>query len=515
VKRPLVAVFLVVVLALSALAASGVSTRAQEGGTIRVGLDVDAGTGDPRLARDTSAFRLGELVFDGLVELDTALVPQPALAETWENPDPTTWVFHLRQGATFHDGEAVTADDVVYTFQSILDEAFAAPNRALYVPITSVTARDPQTVEFKLAEAYAPFLNYMNMGVVPQHIAEDPASDFANNPVGAGPFKFVRWQKNNQIELEAFAEYWQGPPALAGVRLQIVPDNTVRATGLETGDLDFIHSPLSPQDVERLKTTDGVDVSEQTALGYTYLNFNTADPILSDVNVRRAIAQMVDKAVISEQIYQSMDIPGESPLVPNTWWYSEVADHPYDPEAAAALLATAGWVDTDDDGVLDKDGQKLTLVLKTHSEDPNRIQTIEYLQNVLTENGIEASVETAEFPTFFDQLMNHDYQIGLVGWLRLVDPDYAMFNQFRCDGTSNYGQYCNQQVDDLLQQGRTTLEPEQRVGIYQEAARIIVDEVAYDVLLYQGYIVATRDNVEGFQPHPAGSFDSLFATSLT
>jgi peptide/nickel transport system substrate-binding protein len=513
VQRPIVAVLLV--LPLLVLAIAGPSVGAQEGGTIRVGLDVDAGTGDPRLARDTSAFRLGELVFDGLVALDTELVPQPALAERWENPDPTTWVFHLRQGATFHDGEAVTAEDVVYTYETILDEAFGAPNRALYVPITGVTARDPQTVEFKLTGAYAPFLSYMEMGIVPQHVASDPASDFANNPVGAGPFAFVRWQKNNQIELEAFAEYWQGAPKVAGVTLSIVPDNTVRATALETGDLDLIHSPLSPQDVERLQTTDGVEVSVQTALGYTYLNFNTADPLLADVNVRRAIAQMVDKAVISEEIYQGMDTPGQSPLVPNTWWYSEVADHPFDPAAAAELLATAGWTDSDGDGVLDKDGQKLSLLLKTHSEDPNRIQTIEYLQNVLGENGIEASVETAEFPTFFDALMNHDYQIALVGWLRLVDPDYAMFNQFRCEGTSNYGQYCNPRVDELLEQGRVTLEPEQRVGIYKEAAQIVIDEVAYDVLLYQGYIVATRDTVEGFQPHPAGSFNSLWGTSLS
>ena len=512
-KRLIVAVLLI--LALSALATPGVSTSAQEAGTIRVGLDVDAGTGDPRLARDTSAFRLGELVFDGLVQLDTELVPQPALAERWENPDPTTWVFHLRQGASFHDGEAVTAEDVVYTYQSILEESFGAPNRALYVPITSVTARDPQTVEFKLSEAYAPFLNYMEMGIVPQHVAEDPSSDFANNPVGAGPFKFVRWQKNNRIELAAFAEYWQGPPKLAGVTLMIVPDNTVRATALETGDLDLIHSPLSPQDVERLKTTEGVEVSEQTALGYTYLNFNTSDPILSDVNVRRAIAHMVDKAVISEEIYQGMDKPGESPLVPNTWWYSEVTDHPFDPATAADLLTQAGWQDSDGDGILDKAGQKLSLVLKTHSEDPNRIQAVEYLQNVLTENGIEVSVETAEFPTFFEAVRNQDYQIALIGWLRLVDPDYAMYNQFRCDGTNNYGKYCNPRVDELLQQGRATMDPAQRAAIYQEAAQIVVDEVAYDVLLYQGYIVAMRDNVEGFQPHPAGSFKSLYATSLT
>lgn len=506
---------LILLVLLAAAAQFGGGVRAQSDGVLRAGLDVDAGTADPRLARDTSAFRLVELVFDGLVVLDPQLVAQPALAESWENPDPTTWVFHLRDGVIFHDGAALTADDVVYTFTTLLDESFAAPYRGLYAPLTGVTALDPATIEFTLAEPYAPFLNYMEMGIVPRHLADDPAADFASNPVGTGPFTFVNWQRNSSIELTANAEYWNGAPTLAGVTFFIIPDNTVRATALETGDLDLIHSPLSPQDLTRLEETDGVVVTQQTALGYTYLNFNTADPILSDVNVRRAIAHLIDKNVIADEIYQGMDAPGISPLVPNTWWYAEVPDQVFDPAVAAELFATAGWTDSDGDGVLDKDGQSLSIVLKTHSEDPNRIQAIEYIQNVLSQNGVDATVETTEFPTFFDSILNHDYQIGLIGWLRLVDPDYAMHEQFRCDGGNNYGGYCNPLVDELLAQGRAETDQAARAEIYQEVARIVTDEVVYEVLLYQGYIVATRDNVTGFVPHPAGSWKSLREVSLT
>jgi peptide/nickel transport system substrate-binding protein len=510
-KHLLVTLFLVSAFATALIAPA----RAQDGDVLRAGLDVDAGTGDPRLARDTSAFKIVDLVFDGLVALDPTLAPQPALATSWENPDPTTWVFHLRDGVAFHDGSPLTAEDVVYTFTTVLDESFAAPYRGLYTPITSVTALDEVTVEFKLSEPYAPFLNYMDMGIVPQAIASDPAKDFANNPVGTGPFTFVSWERNSKIELTANADYWNGAPALAGVELFIIPDNTVRATALETGDLELIHSPLSPQDVSRLKETDGVSVSEQTALGYTYLNFNTQDPILSDVNVRKAIAHLVDKQTISAQIYEGMDIPGKSPLVPNTPWYGDVTDQPYDPAAAQELFAAAGWTDSDGDGILDKDGQKLTIVLKTHSEDPNRIQVIEYLQNVFSENGIDASVVTTEWPTFLDAVLNHDYQISLIGWLRLIDPDYAMFEQFRCGGGNNWGQYCNPALDELLKQGRATADPAVRAELYQQAAQIVVDDVVYCVLLYQGYIVATRDNVAGFVPHPTGSWKSLETTSLS
>jgi peptide/nickel transport system substrate-binding protein len=510
-KRLLIVLLIVAAAAIPA----GARVHAQAPGVLRAGLDVDAGTGDPRLMRDTSAFKLMDLVFDGLVALDPTLVPQPALATSWDNPDPTTWVFHLRPGVKFHDGTDLTADDVVYTFQTILDESFGAPYRSLYTPIKTVTATDPQTVTFTLSEPYAPFLSYMDMGIVPKHLAEDATKDFANNPVGTGPFKFAKWERNSKIELTANPDYWNGAPKLAGVTLFIIPDNTVRATALETGDLDLIHSPLSPQDVDLLKQTDGINVSEQTALGYTYLNFNTADPILSDVKVRQAIAHLVDKNTISKDIYQGMDKPGKSPLVPGTWWYADIPDQAYDPAAAAQLFAEAGWKDSDGDGILDKDGKKLTIVLKTHSEDPNRVQTIEFIQNALKENGVDASVQTTEWPTYIDSVINHNYQIALIGWLRLIDPDYAMYDQFRCGGGNNWGGYCNQQVDTLLKQGRATADQDTRAGIYKQVATTVIDQTVYDVLLYQGYIVATRDTVAGFVPNPSGSWKSLAVTSLS
>jgi peptide/nickel transport system substrate-binding protein len=354
----------------------------------------------------------------------------------------------------------------------------------------------------------------MDFGIVPRHLGEDSAHDLGENPVGTGPFQMVNWVKNSEIELEAFADHWRGAPKLSGVTLFIIPDNTVRATALESGDLELIHSPLSPQDLERLRTLDDFTVADQTGLGFTHLVFNTTDPVLSDVNVRRALAHLVDKETIANDIYQGMDMPGESPLVPNTWWYSEVEDQAFDPEAAATLFGDAGWEDSDGDGVLDKDGEKLTLVLKTHSEDPNRVQAVTYLQNVFSQYGVEATVETTEWPTFRDSVTTQDYQIAMLGWLQLVDPDRAMYNQFLCEGVSNDAKYCNPEVDELLSRGRSTLDQEERVGIYQDAAQIIVDEVPYSVVLYQGYAAVFSNRVVGFEAHPSGSFKSLYQTSV-
>jgi len=482
---------------------------------LRVGLDVDAGTADPRLARDTSARRVVDLVFNGLVWLDPELKPQPALATSWRQIDPTTWEFTLREGVKFHDGSELTAEDVKYTYDTLLDPAFKAPYRSLYAPIKEVIALDKYHVRFVLSQPYAPLLSYLDMGIVPKAAAQAAGDSFGTKPIGTGPFKLVKWEKNNRIEFEAFPDYWGGPPKLEKVTFLIIPDNTVRAAALEAGDVDLIHSPLSAQDIPRLEANPKLKVEKTNALGFTYVSFNCADPILKDVRVRRALAHLIDKKTISSTIYQGMDTPGKSPLVPAMWAYSdEIKDPEYDPARARELLAQAGWKDTDGDGVLDRGGKKLTISLKTHSEDPNRIQVVEFLQNEFRKAGIEATVETTEWPTFRDAVQKGDYQLAVLGWLALVDPDRAMYNQFHSRGASNDGKYSNPRVDELLEKGRATTDIEERKKIYREVAQIVVDEVAYAVILYQGYVVAYNQKVSGFQIHPNASFASLARVTI-
>ncbi len=245
---------------------------AAAGGTLRIGLDVDAGSGDPRLMRDTSAFRLRELVFDGLVEMQPDYTLAPSLAESWENPDELTWIFNLREGVKFHNGDELTAEDVKFTFDTILDEAFASPSRAFFTPIQSIDVVDDYTVQFTLDQPYGPFLSYLTMPIVPKAVAEADPEAFSNNPIGTGPFKFVEWKRGDSISLAANDDYWNGRPKLDGIELNVVPDNTARVVALESGDLDLVQSPLSPQDVKRMETTEGFTVNRTPAAGYTYVN---------------------------------------------------------------------------------------------------------------------------------------------------------------------------------------------------------------------------------------------------
>src|SRR3990170_3061240 len=388
--RTILALFIGVLVSISPVAPVG---AAPGGPVLRVGMDVDAGTLDPRLANDTTARRVIEQVYDGLVELDPELRVQPALAESGTEVSPTVWVFRLRRNVRFHDGTPLTAADVVFTYQTILDPAFPPPSRALSPPISKIEPADNDTaVRITLTAPYAPLFKYLDMGIVSKRAVEQLGAEYATRPIGTGPFRFVSWQRNSRIVLEPNAGYWKGAPKLAQVVFNIIPDNTTRAAALEAGDVDLIHSPLSPQDVGRLKGNSRLTVTEMTGLGITYLNMNTADPVMRDVRVRRALAHLIPQQTIVKQIYRSMDVPASSILLP-AWagiFTDEITQPGHDITRAKALLAEAGWTDSNRDGGLDRGGQRLSLVIRTHSEDPNRIQVVELLLSILRSSGVDA-----------------------------------------------------------------------------------------------------------------------------
>lgn len=490
------------------------SAQSGGGGTLKIGLDVDAGSLDPRLAKDSSASRAIELIYDGLVYLDGNLKPQPNLAEQWSNPDPTTWIFNLRQNVKWHDGQDFTADDVVYTFKSELDPSFKAPYASNYAAIADVEAVDKQTVKFTLKSPYAPMLAYMDLGIVPKHIGEKNDNSLAEHPVGTGAFTFVKWDKKSKIQVDANKAYWGGAPKLDKVELDIIPDNTNRANAIAAGDVDLIHSPVSPQDIPRLQSDKNLNTTVTTGLGITQFNFNTADPVLSDVKVRQAIAALIDRKTIADTIYQKMDAPGKSVLLPTSWAFSDKITGPeYDEQKAAALLTQAGYKQAG--GKWQKDGKDLTLTIGTHTEDPSRIQTIEFVQNALSTFGITVKVKNAEWATFSADVQASKHQIALMGWLNLVDPDKNMYNQFHSGGGSNWSKYSNPAVDKLLDDARAETDEAKRAAKYQEAAKIVADDVVYHVITYQGYVFSANKQLTGFEITPKGSFRSIQKVELS
>lgn len=480
---------------------------------LKIGLDVDATQLDTRLASDSSSKRVTELVYDGLIKLNEDLEAVENLAVSWENPDELTWRFKLKEGVKFHDGEALTAEDVKYTFDTILDPEFNSNSYSLFSPISEVNVISDYEVEFKLDTPYAPLLSYLEIGIIPKHIAE-AGDTLATKPIGSGPYKFESWDKNSKITLTVNEDYWGEEPKTEKIVYYIIPDNSTRVASLEAGDIDLIHSPLSASDVERMKENNDFTTIEKDGVGFTYLNFNFENEKLKDQKVRQAISHLIDKQSISSSIYRDMDKPATSPLLPSSWAYDEIKDFEYDPEKAKALLKEAGYEDTDGDGIVDKEGENLEITLSTHTEDPNRIQAVEFLQNELTKNGIKVNVSTTEWSTFQNNLIEGKFEIALLGWLNLFDPDRAMYNPFYSTSGSNYGKYDNPKVDELLEEGRKISDREKRKEIYKEIATIVTDEVAYNVILYQGYIVIHSNKMVGFESSPNGSFYGLTNTQV-
>ncbi len=492
----------------AAAVAPAAASQPRRGGTLNVGLPVDPGTMDTRLQNDTSAANINDLCYNGLVVIDANITPQPDLATSWETPDPTTYIFHLRQGVTFHDGSPLTAEDVKYTFETMVDPAFKSPRRSLYAPVQSVEVVDPQTAKFTLSQPYAPLLSYMDVGIVSKATAGQPGNTLSEAPMGTGPFKFTSWEKGNRIILGAFDGYHAGRPNLDGVVLQIIPDNGVRAVGIESGSLDLIQSPLNAEDVNRLKTNAKIKTSQTTGLGITYINLNTGDPLLRDKRVRQALAWLTDRDTIASTIYGNMDQPGKSSLLPGTWFADDsVQGYGYDPAKAKTLLQDAGWA-PGSDGILQKGGQRFQLNLTTYN-DPNRMQLLQFLQNSWRQAGVDVNASYTEWPPFIDAVQNGKYQASIIGWLLLVDPDRAMYRQFSTKGDSNWGKYANDQVDNLLQDARQKSDQATRKKGYADAAKLILDDSPYIYVTYQGYVAMTRDNVQGYVVNPSQSIKGI------
>jgi peptide/nickel transport system substrate-binding protein len=466
---------------------------AGSGEALVVGADIDAGTLDPRLTTDSTGYRVANLLYSGLVHLTPGLVPEPDLAESWEVPEPTVWVFKLRPNVKFSDGSPLTAEDVVYTYQTITDPKFKAPRRMLYSPIEKIEALDPLTVRFKLSTPYAPLLSYLDLGIVSK-AAVMGGLDIGSHPIGAGPMVLVHWARGDSMEFAANPDYWARAPKIHRLTLKIMADIDAEAKAFEAGELDVIQSPLSPQEIGRLAADDKYDRVISAGLGITYLNFNTRDPILADPRMRRALSMLVDQETIVKQIYEGVDQIATSMILPSSWAYSsEIRQPSFNIEQALKLLAEIGWTDSDGDGLLDKDGMPLRLMLSTHLEDPNRVQALSFIQTIFQSVGIDAQMHVTDWSTFSTNYVHKgEHQIALLGWLNIVDPDRLLFAQMTSDGPSNWGGYSNPEVDALLRKGRESLEQTERTKAYRSAARILADELPYYVISYQGYQMFSR-----------------------
>jgi len=465
---------------------------------------------DPRVGIDARSEWIDELLFDSLVRRDVRFQLQPWLAERWETPDPLTYIFHLHHDVRFHNGQPLTARDVKWTFDSVLNGKLRTSKTGTFTAVDHTEAPDDYTVIFRLKEPMPSLLWNVSdgaIGIVPYGSGED----FNRNPIGSGPFRFVSAQQDKDVIIERNGDYWAMPPKLERVEFRVIPDATTRALELRKRSADVVSNGLTPDMVPTLEKDDGLTVLRGPGTIYAYLALNMRDPTLRDVRVRRALAYSIDLAPIIRYLWRDQAQPAYSVLPPQHWAYdANVAKYPYNPELARKLLDEAGYPATN--------GVRFHLAMKTSTEESTRLLAA-VLQQQLRNVGIILDIHTFEFATFFSDITKGAYQLHSLRWVGgNLDPDifeYVFATKSFAPKRANRTFYSNPKVDRLIEESHSTLDQQQRKILFDQIQQIIAEDLPYINLWYLDNVIVHTKRVRGIELNPSGNYDFLRTAELT
>lgn len=463
------------------------------GGTLNVGVAADAATLDPHMSGSSFDRQLFHALYNPLVNIDRDLGIVPDLAESWEVPDPTTYVFRLRKGIRFHDGTELTADVAKWNFERMMGEK--SQRRSELTPVERIEALDPVTFRIKLKTPFAPFLSLLTdrAGMMVSRAAvEKHGAEFATQPVGTGPFSLAEWVRKDHVTLKKFAGYFKpGLPYLDGLNFRVIPDDSVKLTNLRTGAVDIIDT-IPPKDVGTVKRDGQLVFTESAGLGYSDIILNLKRPPFANPALRQALAWAVDRDAIHRVIFFNTGRPAQGPIAPSHFAY-DPAFTPFraDVARARAKLAEGG------------EAGGLSFPMKVINT-PLQVQIAQLVQAQAREAGIDVKIELLDFTTLLSQLRAKDFAAILIWWSGRIDPDGNMFPQFISGGAFNDGSYANPAVDRALTTGRTALDPKVRAAAYREAQKLIAEEVGMVFLHHDAILIGHRKNVQGFVNLPDG-----------
>jgi peptide/nickel transport system substrate-binding protein len=464
---------------------------------------------DPRVGLDAQSERIDQLLFDDLCTRDEHLHVQPGLAESWETPDPLTYVFHLHQGVKFHDGRPLTSRDVKWTFDSVLQGKIRSTKASAYRPVDHIDAPDDSTVVFHLKEPFATLLWNVSdgaIGIVPYGSGDE----MSRNPIGSGPFRFVSAEPDKEVVVERNDTYWGVKTKLKRVRFAVIPDATTRALELRKGSADIAVSSLTGDMVLALERESNLEVLHAPGTVLGYLAFNTRDPVLKDVRVRQAMAYAVDRATIIHYLLRDFARPAYSLLPPESWAYNgDVPRYDYNPERARQLLDQAGYRAVN--------GVRFHLTMKTSTDESPRLVAA-VLQQQLRQVGIALDIRTFEFATFLSDVIRGNYQLHTLRWVGgNEDPDifeYVFHSAKFSPKGGNRTFYANPRVDALIDQARAEPDQNTRKQIYAEIQRIMADDLPYINLWYYENVMVHTRRVRNLILNPPGNYDFLKTADL-
>lgn len=481
-------------------------------GYLVVGIESNPLQLDPRYSTDANSVRIGNLVYNSLLRADERSQLQPELAENWRMLDERTYLFNLRKQVTFHNGRPLTAADVKYTYESILDSQSLSPKRGLLLPLEIIEQTGTHQLRFRLRAPHAPFIEQFTLGIVPAG-SNTTANADRTPPPGSGPFILQSVESGEKVTVSANSNYWEGAPALSGVVFKIVPDALVRALEFKQGAIDFMQNDLEPDMLPWLKNNTSADVEMNQGTTFQYIGINLTHPILRHRKVRQAIACAIDRASIIRNLLKDTVIEASGLLSPMNWAYDEsTLPWPYNPARAKQLLDESGFADPDGDGPR----PRFRLSFKTTNIDLRR-RIAEALKEQLLRVGIELELRSYEWGTFFGDVKNGNFHLYSLAWVGIEDPDiyYQLFHSSSTPPNGdNRGRYNNPAIDRLLIQGRTVVRRSERRLIYHEVQRLLAEDLPYVPLWWWKNVVVKKSGLRGFVPYPDGELISLKKVTL-
>jgi peptide/nickel transport system substrate-binding protein len=488
--------------AAAAAATTTTSATPKRGGELKAAMQVDATSLDPHLSSSYSSSLVIEQVYSGLIQFDENMNVQPDLAESWTvSPDGLQYDFKLRQGVTFHNGRAMTADDVLYSLNRVKDPNGGSPRSYLLESVKSIDAPDPASVRITMNKPFAALLSHLDtsLAIVPKEVVQQNG-DLSKVMVGTGPFKFVEFVPNTHASLAKNPNYHeQGLPYLDTLTWLPIPDDSTRTANIQTSTVDFADQ-IAQKDITSLQSQSGVQLAHGASTLHDYLMLNTTRKPFSDVRVRQAIAYTLDRKLMTDTILFGFGTPMDGGIIPSWHWaYADL--HMYaKPDIAKAkqLMSDAGY----------PNGFPVTVGAGSNYQ--AQVQEAEMLKDQLKQIGIDVTPNPTEWGTYIDNVVTKkDFDAAIIGWIGAVDPDDWMYSRFHSNEQWNTTNYSNTQVDQLLEQGRGSTDQSKRKPLYNQADQAIVTDAPFVFFFLYDQYEALRDYVKGYA-HMANNSKNTF-----
>jgi len=469
---------------------------------------------NPILTHSSISAMLKGIIFDGLIKLNEKMEPVPHLAFSWENSlDGLTWVFNLKRNVTFHDGAELTAEDVRFTFDKILEPSINSPYITTFRSLKKVNVKDRYRVEIVLKNPSPSLPFYLDLGILPKHLLmgkDLQKTEFNYHPVGTGPFKMETWSKD-EIILKANEDYFEGKPHLNQVVVKFFKDQRTVWAELMKGAVDYIFLTY-PKNFDIIEKIPHFAVYSFLDPYYYILAFNDNNKYLNQREVRQALNYAADKEKIVKRVLRGKGQVSSGTIYPQSWAYNKtIQPYPYDPKKAAKLLLKTGWKDTNENQILDKNGEEFEFTLLIVEGDDVSKKCALQIQQQLLDIGIRMKVKPLPFSTMYERyLSTKKFDASLLKILSdTPDRNYTWWHSSQINEGFNVFSYRNNKVDELLDKGRITLDKEERKKIYYQFQREIHDDPPGIFLFWRDYLIGIHKRFRGVKVSPAGIFNHI------